>query len=110
MCVVPLEDKVETSRSVSQVEELEWNLGRLASRSLLFLLSPTVHMAFLTVEMRRIHPGVSTLGLMLGLCFFLFGLVWRGRLSGGGLHWFPGTRFYLTPLNKGVMGTGATPG
>lgn len=71
---------------------------------------PTIHMAFLTVEMRRIHPEVSTLGLMLGLCFSLFGLVWRGRLSGGGLHWFLGTRVYLTPLHKGVMGTGTTPG
>lgn len=73
MCVVPLEDEVETSRSVSQVEELEWTLGWLASRSPLFLLSPTLHMAFLMVEM-RIHPEVSTLGFMLGL--FLF--VWVG--------------------------------
>lgn len=71
MCVVPLEDEVETSRSVSQVEELEWTLGWLASRSPLFLLSPTLYMAFLTVEI-KIHPEVSTLGFMLGLFLFLW--------------------------------------
>lgn len=44
--------------------------GWVGFRSL-FYLSPPLHMAFLTVEM-RIHPEVSTLGFMLGLFLFLW--------------------------------------
>lgn len=79
MCVVTVEDEVETSRSVPRWRS--WNGPLVKSQSPLFLLSPTLHMAFLTVEM-RIHPEVSTLGFMLG-CFFLWVGLEREADEGG---------------------------